>query len=159
MQDADLATYALVPGQQVRARVLEHFPWGVMVRIVGHERAGASVDFMAMDRPSGAPRSLPPEFPPVGAEVTAVVQEVRRWEGRSWVRLSLRAADLAALHWRCDLCMTTTTLSPGGDGLTLEVRSAGGPESHTVVAHRACLLDALHPDSLERARAERVGLH
>ena len=38
---------------------------------------------------------------------------------------------------------------PGGGGLILDVRSHDGPGSHTVISHRQCLADRLHPDSGE----------
>lgn len=110
-----------------------------------------------MDSPSGSCIALPEERPSIGTEVTAVVQEIRRWTPPGYIRLSLRAKDLEEFRWHCDLCMAPTTLSPGGDGVVMDVKSAEGPGSHTIVAHRTCLLGALHPESLERARVTTVG--
>ncbi|GAA3737713.1 hypothetical protein HDA32_005396 [Spinactinospora alkalitolerans] len=157
MAHPDSAGIALIPGQTVRAEVIDHQPWGIFVRIVDPEGVIASVDASAMDSPSGSFIALPEERPSVGTEVTAVVQEVRRWTPPGHVRLSLRAKDLEEFRWRCDLCMTPTTLSLGGDGVAMDVKSAEAPGSHTIVAHRACLLDVLHPESLERARVTAVG--
>jgi len=117
----------------------------------------ASIDAAAMDSLSGSPIALPGERPRVGEEVAAVVQQLRQWTGAGRVRLSTRSADLAALRWRCDFCMGETVLSPGGDGVTMEVRAADGPGAHSVIVHRDCLLGALHPDSLERARVPKAG--
>lgn len=149
----------LFPGQRVRAEVVRHRPWGVFVRIIGHEDVPASIDASAMDSPSGSLIALPEERPAIGAEVTAVVQEVRRWSTPpGYVRLTIRAQDLDTFRWACDLCMEPATLSPKGDGVVLEARNAADPRSTTIVAHRACLLGALHADSFERARVALLGV-
>ncbi|WP_229811808.1 hypothetical protein [Streptosporangium pseudovulgare] len=134
-----------------------HQPWGVSVVIPGHEGIGASVDAAVIDSPSGNPRALPEEYPPVGAEVDAVVQQLRRYTSPAWARLSLRSQDLECFQWGCDFCDTPVVLSPGGDGVTLDVRSADGPGSTAIVAHRECLAIRLHTRSLEPARIRSVG--
>ncbi|MFW5415592.1 hypothetical protein J0910_02910 [Nocardiopsis sp. CNT-189] len=146
-----------VPGTPVRAVVTGEHPWGATVRVLGYEGVPASIDAAAMESPSGSRIALPEERLRVGEEVAAVVQQLRQWSGPGRVRLSTRAADLAGLRWRCDFCMADAVLSPGGDGVVMEVRAAGGPGAHSVVAHRDCLLGALHPESLERARVPEVG--
>ncbi|MEV0678730.1 redox-sensitive transcriptional activator SoxR [Actinosynnema sp. NPDC050436] len=137
----ETASLALLPGRRVRALVLEHQPWGALVRIVGHEEVGASVD--AAD---------PPE---VGREVDAVVDRISRLTPPAWVRLSLDPADFAAFRRPCSFCGLPTTLSAGGDGLVLDVRSLDGPGGHTVLAHRTCLAERVADD--DRARALAVG--
>ena len=73
--------------------------------------------------------------------------------GYTRVRLSIRPQDLESLTGWCDFCRQPVTLSPGGGGLVLEVRSNDGPGSHQVISHRGCLADRLHPlQSGERAR-------
>ncbi|MDT0305243.1 hypothetical protein [Streptomonospora wellingtoniae] len=158
MGRSDVVGIVLVPGQTVRAEVIDHQPWGMSARIIGHEDVNASIDAAAIDSPSGSPIALPEERPIRGAVVTAVVQQIRGGASSSgYVRLTLRANDLAEFQWHCDFCMTPTTLSPGGDGVVMTVRSAEGPGGQTVTTHRACLVDALHPESVERARVTRVG--
>ncbi|GAA2788371.1 hypothetical protein [Crossiella cryophila] len=158
MERFETESLVFLPGQRVRAIVLSHAPWGVGVQIVGHEQVGASVDMLAQfgqETPGDAVYAL---FPPVGAEIDAVVDAVRRWSDPAWVRLSLRPADLETFRRSCDFCGQDTVLSAGGDGLVLDVRSHDGPGSHTVLAHRTCLADRLHPDSGgEQARALSVG--
>jgi hypothetical protein len=150
---------ALMPGQRVRAGVLSHHPWGVMARIVSHERVGASVDIIAQfSETTNTHAELLAMFPPIGTEIDAVVQEVRRWHSPAWARLSIRPADLESFRWPCDFCGHHTNLSAGGDGLVLDSRSNDGPGSHTVISHRDCLADRLRPEtSLEGARALAVG--
>jgi hypothetical protein len=153
----DAAAVELLPGQRVRARVLSHEPWGVMVEIIGHEQVGASIDMAHMFGRPLTDRESAKLAPAIGAEIDAVVQQVRRWHPPVWVRLSIRPSDLESFQWRCDFCADPTMLSPGGDGVVLDVRSNDGPGSHSIVSHRACLADSLHPTSLERSRVARVG--
>jgi hypothetical protein len=70
----------LRPGQQVRARVRGHAPWGFVVSIRGWEHAAASVDTIAVARRSGMDTDLVTEFP-AGAEIDAIVLQVRRIPG------------------------------------------------------------------------------
>jgi hypothetical protein len=151
---------ALLPGQRVRARILSHQPWGVIAEIVGYEHVGASVDlieqFGTRTRDDTALKSM---YPPVGSEIDAVVEQVRRWYPPAWVRLSIRPEDLESFRWTCDFCGQPATLSPGGDGLVLDVRSNDGPGSTTVISHRTCLADRIRPEERgERARALKIGL-
>lgn len=150
---------ALLPGQRVRATVLSHHPWGFIARIAGHEQVGASVDMIAQfGQTTASDEELAALYPPVGAEVDAVVQVVRRWHPPAWARLSIRPADLESFRWPCDFCGQHAVLSEGGDGLALDVRSNDGAGSHTVISHRQCLADRIHPDhGGERARAMTVG--
>lgn len=157
MRRFDAAGAGLVPGQTVRVRVATHQPWGVSVVIPGHEDIGASVDAAVIDSPSGNARALPEEYPPVGSEVDAVVQQLHRFTAPAWARLSLRGQDLECFQWGCDFCGALVVLSPGGDGVTMDVRSADGPGSTAVVAHRECLAIRLHTQSLEPARIRSVG--
>ncbi|MGW2143525.1 hypothetical protein ACWCOT_04380 [Nonomuraea bangladeshensis] len=94
MQRFDAAGADLVPGQLVRVRVTQQRPWGVMVEILGHEGIGASIDGAAIDSSSGAGRAWLGEYPAVGMEMDAVVQEIRRWSPLAWVRLTIRSQDL-----------------------------------------------------------------
>jgi hypothetical protein len=155
----ETASMALLPGQRVRATVLSHHPWGFIARIAGHEQVGASVDMIAQfGRTTESHEELAAMYPPVGAEVDTVVQQVRRYYPPAWVRLSIRPADLESFHWPCDFCGRHTVLSEGGDGLVLDVRSNDGAGSHTVIAHRQCLADRIRPDNPgERDRAMSVG--
>jgi hypothetical protein len=130
---------------------------GVSAQIVGHGDIGASVDASVIDGPSGSAFALDEEYPPVGAEVDAVVQQIRRFHPPAWVRLTLRAADLVEFRWPCDLCGRPTTLSPGGDGVVMDVRSADGPGSTAPVAHRTCLADLLIHNPGEQARVLHLG--
>jgi hypothetical protein len=159
MERFETESLALMPGQRVRAGVLSHHPWGVIARIVGHEQVGASVDMIAQfGRTTTGDKELLALFPPIGTEIDAVVQEVRRWHPPAWVRLSIRPADLESFHWPCDFCGQHTILSAGGDGLVLDSRSNNGPGSHTVISHRTCLADRITPEnSGERARALAIG--
>ncbi|MEV0160294.1 hypothetical protein [Nonomuraea fuscirosea] len=157
VQRFDAAGAELVPGQRVRVRVTQQHRWGVMVEILGHEGIGASIDGAAIDSPSGTGRAWLGEYPAAGTEMDAVVQEIRRWSPPAWVRLTIRAEDLRSFQWLCDFCGTPTVLSPGGDGVVMDVRSADGPGSHAVVAHRECLRSRLHESSSEHARVDSVG--
>ncbi|MFF0312895.1 hypothetical protein ACFYSC_36195 [Streptosporangium sp. NPDC004379] len=157
MRRFDAAGAGLVPGQTVRARVIAHQPWGVSMVIPGHEDIGASIDAAVIDSPSGNPRALPEEYPRVGTEVDAIVQQLRRYTSPAWARLSLRSQDLECFRWGCDFCGTPAVLSPGGDGVTMDVRSADGPGGTAVIAHRECLAIRLHTRSLEPVRIRSVG--
>jgi hypothetical protein len=94
VQRFDSAGCDLVVGTAVRATIISHERWGVMVEIGGHETVGASVDAGLIDSPSGSPRALPEEYPPVGGRIDAVVQEISRYHPPAWIRLTMRAADL-----------------------------------------------------------------
>jgi hypothetical protein len=158
MDRFETASLALLPGQRVRATVLAHHPWGFTARIAGHEDVGASVDMIEQFGTAAPGDEVYALFPPVGTELDAVVQRVRRWFPPALVRLSIRPADLSCFRWPCDFCGTDTVLSAGGDGLVLDVRSNDGPGSTTVIAHRTCLADRIRPDNAgERARALRIG--
>ncbi|GLW10323.1 hypothetical protein Misp01_54510 [Microtetraspora sp. NBRC 13810] len=157
MQRFDAAGADLVPGQRVRVRVTDQHPWGVIATIIGHEDIGASIDGASIDSPSGESRAWLGEYPAVGSEIDAVVQEIRRWHPPAWVRLTIRARDLDSFQWPCDFCGTPTILSPGGDGVVMDVRSADGPGSHAIAAHRECLRGHLNERSHERARVDSVG--
>jgi hypothetical protein len=153
------ASMALLPGQRVRVKVSSRHPWGVLVTIVGHEDVGASIDIIEQfgaQAPDDA--MLEPFYPAVGDEIEAVVQQVRRYSAPAWARLSIRPEDLELFQWPCDFCSERTVLSPGGDGLVLDVRSTDGPGATTVIAHRVCLADRIaHGNTGERARTLRVG--
>jgi hypothetical protein len=160
MDRFETASLALLPGQRVRARILRHEPWGVLAEIVDYEHVGASVDLIEQfgaELRGGA--DLDAMYPPVGTVVDAVVEQVRRYHPPAWVRLSIRPRDLELFTWPCDFCREPVTLDPGGGGLILDGRSNDGPGSHTVVSHRQCLADRLHPDNGGgRAQALRVGM-
>jgi hypothetical protein len=148
----------LVAGTTVRATIRSHENWGVMAEVVGHETVGASVDAGVIDSPSGSPRARPEEYPPVGGQVDAVVQQIRRDHPPVWVRLTLRADDLREFSWPCGCCGQPTILSPGGDGVAVDVRSSEGPGCASFAAHRSCLADRLDPHfDGDRARVNAVG--
>jgi hypothetical protein len=148
----------LVVGQKVRARIISHEPWGVVAQVVGYEGVGASVDAGLIDSPSGELRALPREYPDVGAEVEAVVQQIDTYQPPLWLRLTLLDADLRRFEWPCGFCARPATLSPGGDGVSVDVRSTDGPGSASFVAHRDCLADRLDESFRgERARIATVG--
>jgi hypothetical protein len=131
--------------------------WGVFAKIIGYEHVAASIDILAQfgGRPNHEVEAM---FPAIGTEIDAVVVDVRRWDGPTRVRLSIRPEDLTSFTGRCDFCQEPATLSPEGCGLVLEVRSTDGPSSHQVISHRECLADRLHPDSGgARARTLRHG--
>ncbi|MFJ6950702.1 hypothetical protein [Micromonospora aurantiaca (nom. illeg.)] len=158
MQRFDSVGGDLVVGTAVRARVMSHERWGVMAEVLGHETVGASVDAGFIDSPSGAPRALPEEYPPVGEQVDAVVQEISRYHPPVWIRLTMRAADLREFSWPCGCCGQLTILSPGGDGVTVDVRSSEKAGCASFAAHRSCLADRLNPDfNGDRARVNAVG--
>ncbi|MFJ1569237.1 hypothetical protein ACIOG8_34340 [Streptomyces erythrochromogenes] len=151
----------LMPGRRVRAKVLSHQPWGLLVAIAGYEAVGisASVDMIALySRTAIGPDDLAALFPPVGSEIDSVVQEVRRSHPPASVRLSILPADLECFSWPCDFCGERTVVSPGGDALVLDGRSNDGPGSFTVIAHRHCLAERIRPeDAGGRARALTIG--
>jgi hypothetical protein len=154
----DSAAADLVRGEERRVKVTGHEPWGVTVTLVGHEGLGAAVDAAAIDSPSGSARALPEEYPPIGAELDAVITEIDRYVPPVWIRLTLRAADLEVFRRRCGFCGRDATLSRGGDGIVLDVRSVDGPGSTSIVAHRQCLIECLHPTAVgEPARVAKVG--
>jgi hypothetical protein len=158
VQRFDSVAGDLVVGTAVRARILSHENWGVMAEVSGHETVGASCDAGFIDSPSGSPRALPGEYPPVGERVDAVVQEISRYHPPAWIRLTMSAADLREFSWPCGCCGELTSLSPGGDGVTVDVRSSEGPGCASFVAHRSCLADRLNPDfGGDRARVNAVG--
>jgi hypothetical protein len=155
----ETASLALIPGERVRAKVVSHHPWGVIVEVIGHEDLGASIDMIQQfSRTVSSHDELLDLYPAVGTEIDAVVEQVRRWHPPAWVRLSIRPADLKEFTWPCDFCGERATLSPGGDGLVLDARSNDGVGSHTVISHRACLADRIRPENTgERARALKIG--
>jgi len=158
MDRFETESLALLPGQRVRARILSHEAWGVPAQIIGHEHVGASVDMIEQFGRALDEQELEAIYPPVGTIIDAVVEQVRRMDPPAWVRLSIRPRDLKLFRWPCGFCGELVTLSPGGGGLILDVRSNDGPGSHTVISHRECLADRLHPDEAgERARALKVG--
>ena len=53
--------------------------------------------------------------------------EIDRYTPPLWLRLSLRRADLRTLEWHCGFCVRPTVVSQGGDGVSIDVRSADGP--------------------------------
>ncbi|GAB7036352.1 MULTISPECIES: hypothetical protein [Catenuloplanes] len=156
MERFDGGVSALVVGETVRVRIVSHERWGVMVRVRGHEDVGASVDGAYIDSPSGSPRALPHELPAVGSEADAVVQEIDRYAPPLWLRLSLRGADLRALRRPCAFCARPTVVSSGGDGVSIDVRSADGPGCVSLVAHRSCVAERLDFAG-DRARVAGVG--
>lgn len=158
VQRFDSAGGDLMVGTAVQATIISHEPWGVMAEVLGHETVGASVDAGVIDSPSGSPRALPTEYPPVGEQVDAVVQEISRYHPPVWIRLTIRAADLGTFSWPCGFCGQLTILSPGGDGVTVDVRSSEGPGCASFAAHRSCLADRLDPDfNGDRAQVKAVG--
>ncbi|WP_327257138.1 hypothetical protein [Streptomyces sp. NBC_01244] len=161
MERFEAESMALMPGQKVRARVLSHHPWGVLVEIAGYENANlsASIDMIEQfSRTTSSHDELLALFPPIGSHIDAVIEQIRRWDPPVSVRLSIRPADLESLTWSCDFCGEPVTLSPGGDALVLDSRSIDGPGGHTVISHRHCLAERIHPESRgERARALKVG--
>jgi hypothetical protein len=160
MERFETESLALLPGQRVRARILSREPWGVLAQIVGHEDVGASVDMIEQFGRDFTGPELEAMYPGVGTVIDAVVQQVRRSHQPAQVRLSIRPKDLELFSWPCDFCQEPVTLSQGGGGLVLDVRSNDGPGSFTVISHRQCLADRLHPNSVgQRARAIGIGAH
>lgn len=161
MERFETASLALMPGQRVRATVLSHHPWGVIVEIDGHENAGLSASVDMIQQFSGTASSyeeLLALFPPVGSRIDAVIDQILRWHPPVSVRLSIRPADLESLVRSCDFCGEALTVTPGGDALVLDSRSHDGPGSHTVLSHRHCLAERIRPENAgERARALKIG--
>lgn len=158
MDRFETESIALLPGQRVQAKILSRERWGVVAQIVGYEHIAASVDMIEQFGALRDPELLEAMCPPVGSVIDAVVEQVRRWFPPAWVRLSIRPRDLELFMWPCGFCGKPVALSPGGGGLVLDVRSNDGPGSHTVISHRECLADRLHPDQEgERARALKLG--
>ena len=71
-----------------------------MARVLGLDDWGVSADAAYIDSPSGSPRALPREYPAVGHERDAVVQEIDRYQ--------------------------PALVCSGGDGISIDVRSADG---------------------------------
>ncbi|QDY09464.1 hypothetical protein FJK98_21860 [Micromonospora sp. HM134] len=152
MQRFDSVGGDLVVGTTVRATIISHERWGGSARVLGHETVSASVDAGAIDSLSGRPRALPEEYPPVSEQVDAVVQEISRYHPPVWIRLTMRAADLHEFSSPCGCCGQLTILSPGGDGVTVDVRSSEGPGCASFAAHRSCLAGRLNPRLQRRPR-------
>src|SRR5436190_11495294 len=124
MERFETGSLALISGQRVRAKVLSHHPWGVIVRILGHEEVGASIDMIGQfGRTTTDHEELLAMYPPVGTEVSAVVEQVQRFSPPAWVRLSIRPDDLESFRRPCGFCGEHADLSAGGDGLVLDIRS------------------------------------
>jgi hypothetical protein len=157
MERFETESLALLPGQRVQAKILSHHSWGVVAEIVGYERVGASVDMIQQfGSATSSYDELKAMYPPVGSQIDAVVEQVDRYDPPGWVRLSIHPEDMESFRWICDFCGKPTVLSPGGDGLALDVRSNDGPGSHTVISHRTCLADRIRPEnSGERAGHSR----
>lgn len=158
MERFDGGVADLVVGETVRVRIVSHEVWGVIAQVLGHEDVGASADGAYIDSPSGSARALPHEYPAVGAEVDAVVQEIDRYGPPLWLRLNLRREDRRRFRWPCGFCAEPAVLSPGGDGVSIDVRSTDGPGCASFVAHRSCLAERLDPGFRgDRARVAGVG--
>ncbi|WP_405427274.1 hypothetical protein [Streptomyces erythrochromogenes] len=151
----------LMPGRRVRAKVLSHQPWGLLVAIAGYEDAGisASVDMIALYSGTAIGHDdLLALFPPVGSEIDAVVQQVRRSHPPASIRLSILPADLECFTWPCEFCGERAVVSPGGDAVVLDVRSNDGPGSLSMIAHRHCLAERIRPENGgERLRVLGLG--
>lgn len=161
MERFETESLALMPGQRVRARVLSHHSWGVVVEIMGFENAGlsASIDMIQQfSQTTSSHDELLALFPPIGSQLDAVIEQIRRWHPPVSVRLSIRPADLESLAWHCDFCGERIMLSPGGNALILDSRSHDGPGSHSIISHRQCLAERIRPENAgERARALKIG--
>jgi hypothetical protein len=158
MKRFDGGASALVVGEKVRVRITSHERWGVMAQVLGHEDVGASADAAYIDSPSGSSRALPDEYPAIGAATNAVVQEIDGFTPPLWLRLTLRRADLRTFTWPCAFCAQQAVVSPGGDGVSINVRSTDGPGCTSFVAHRSCLAERLDSRFTgERARVAKVG--
>ena len=119
---------------------------------------GASADAAYIDSPSGSSRALPHEYPAIGAATDAVVQEIDGYTPPLWLRLTLRRADLHTFTWPCSFCARQAVVSPGGDGVSINVRSTDGPGCASLIAHRSCLAERLDSRFTgERARVASVG--
>lgn len=129
-----------------------------MAQVVAHEDWGASADAAYIDSPSGSARALPHEYPAVGTETAAVIQQIDSYHPPFWLRLTLREADLRTLRWPCGFCAQPAVMSPGGDGVSVDVASADGPGIAAFVAHRACVVERLDERFIgERARIVGLG--
>ncbi|AFR10377.1 hypothetical protein [Nocardiopsis alba] len=84
----------------MRVKVMSHEPWGVMVRIIGHERIGASVDGVVIDSPH--PRAGPEDYPAIGVERSAVAIRIREDGEPPWVYLSMLHTDVFHLSRRAE---------------------------------------------------------
>ncbi|MEU6050711.1 hypothetical protein ABZ829_09715 [Streptomyces xanthochromogenes] len=161
MERFETNSLALMPGQKVQVRIRSHHPWGVLVEIVGYENTGlsASIDMIQQfSQTTSSHEELLALFPPVGSQIDAVIEQIHRWHPPVSVRLTIRPADLESLVWGCDFCGEPITLGPGGDALVLDSRSSVGPGSHTIISHRHCLAERIHPANTgERARALEIG--
>ncbi|MGW6054224.1 hypothetical protein [Streptomyces sp. NPDC055189] len=161
MERFETESLALMPGQKVRATVRSHHPWGVLVEIAGYENAGlsASIDMIQQfSETTSSYDELLALFPPIGAQLDAVIAQIHRWHPPVSVRLSIRPADLESLASLCDFCGERITLGPGGDALVLDSRSIDGPGSHTIISHRRCLAERIRPENGgEQARALKIG--
>ena len=113
MDRFETGSLALLPGQRVRARIVGHHPWGISAKIIGYEHVGASIDMIELFGATLPRAEAEAMFPPVGAEIDAVVQQIRRWNPPAWARLSIRPEDLELFRWPCDFCREPVTLSPG----------------------------------------------
>src|SRR3982074_3262799 len=134
MERFEAVSMALMPAQRVRAKVLSHQPWGLLVEIVGYGGFGLSVLIDMIEqfsRTTSGDDEFLALFPPIDAEIDAVIEQIHRWHPPVSVRLSIRAADLESLEWPCGFCGEPATVSSGGDALVLDVRSNDGPGSHT----------------------------
>jgi hypothetical protein len=97
-------------------------------------------------------------FPPVGAEVNTVVQEINRFSPPAWVRLGIRPEDLESIRRRCAFCGEDAVLSAGVAGITVDIRSNDGPGSCSITAHRECPADLIvREDTGDRARITHLG--
>jgi hypothetical protein len=159
MERFEAESLALIPGQQVQAKVLSHHPWGVLAEISGHERVGASIDMIEQfGRRTTDHEELLAMFPPVGVKVSAVVQEVNRYAPPAWVRLGIRPEDLESFRRSCAFCGEDTTLSAGGDGLAVDIRSNDGPGSCSLITHRDCLANLIIREDISgRDRITNLG--
>ena len=167
MQDSRPPDRAILAGQRVRVRVVSHQAWGLVADILGHHDqvvATGSVDMHTqVTTTEPGPENFYAQFPAVGTELDAVVEEVSEWHaveggirpGR--IRLRIRPEELDSWGRRCDFCGTPAMLGPGGDGISLVVLSTDGPQGYTLTAHRQCLADRIHTDCRQRARALTVG--
>jgi hypothetical protein len=57
---------------------------GIRVQIIEHEHVSASADLNGQFGATVRPAEMPALLPPVGAEIDAVVQQVRRWHSPAW---------------------------------------------------------------------------
>jgi hypothetical protein len=65
---------ALLHGQVVRVKILGHHPCGATAEIADHDRVGTSIDVTAQfGSTAGNDAEVKALYPPVGAEVDAVV--------------------------------------------------------------------------------------